>query len=96
MPRHNCVPILMPCGSRYPSIADVARAYGVKPQTVARALDNGTLDKVGTGQKRGKAFEYRGVTYASKKACALAHGVPEATLKLRLKEGRDLVTGARL
>jgi hypothetical protein len=88
--------MLMPCGTLYPSIAGVARAYGVKPQTIARALDNGTLDKIGTGQGRGKAFEYRGVIYASKKACALDHGVPEATFRLRLKEGRDLLTGSRL
>jgi hypothetical protein len=96
MPRHNCVPILVPCGARYPSIAEAARAYGVKPQTIARALDRGTLDKISTGQSRGKPFEYRGVIYASKKACAQAHGVPEATLRLRIKEGRDPVTGARL
>jgi len=96
MPQHNCVPMLMPCGTLYPSIADVARAYGVKRQAIAGALDRGTLDKIGTGQSRGKPFEYAGVIYASKKSCALAHGVPEATLRLRLKEGHDLLTGARL
>ena len=96
MPQHNCVPILMPCGALYPSITAAAQAYGVTQQTISYALDNGKLDRVGKERSRGKTLEYAGVMYASRRAFALAHGVPEGTLKLRLKEGRDPITGARL
>jgi hypothetical protein len=41
-------PMLMPCGTLYPSIKSAARAYGVTPQAIRCAIRRGTLHNVGT------------------------------------------------
>ena len=78
----------------FSTMGQAARAHGVAPTTVRHAMENGTLDGVGKGKSRPRAFEYGGKTYRSQAECARAYGVPTNTFNDRLNKGRDPVTGA--
>lgn len=65
-------------GTLYPSQAAAARAMGVHPVTIMKALDEGRIDLIGVvrlGGQRPKPCVYRGKEYPSRKAAAEACGV---------------------
>ena len=85
----------MPCGKIYPSMRAVAKEYGVTVGTVGYHMDNGSLDKIGTGTTKRQPYIYEGIQYPSLAACARAHGVHTNTFNWRLERGRDPVTGQK-
>ena len=79
----HCNPVRIR-GVDYPSQKAAARALGVHPATVTRALDLGRIDEVGQPVWRGgrpcKPCLYRGRRYPSVTAAAMAHGVSLAAV----------------
>ena len=71
-------------GVTYPSARSAARALGVKPHTILRALDKGTLDTL--GQHHAGYFD--GVYYPSKATAARAIGVSEQIFAQRIRRGK--------
>lgn len=72
-------------GVVYPSQRSAAKAFGVHPNTIATALDQGRVDEIGIVVRRGggqicKPCWYRGAHYPSRKAAALACGVSIAAV----------------
>ncbi len=76
-------------GVDYPSQAAAARALGVAPSTVSIALDEGWVDRVGMGIRRGghpgRPCWYRGKRYPSRTAAAKACGVSVAAVSNAVK-----------
>lgn len=71
-------------GVTYPSARSAARALGVKPHTILRALDKGTLDMIGQHY----AGYFDGVHYPSKAAAARAIGMNEQIFAQRVRRGK--------
>jgi hypothetical protein len=71
-------------GAIYPSIRAAARAVGVHPCTVSRALDEGRVDDLGVvtrkGGHPGTPCWYRGNRYPSVTVAAVAWGVSKAAV----------------
>jgi hypothetical protein len=81
----NAVPITIR-GTLYPSITAAARVFGLNPTTVAKALDTGRLDYVGTGRIAPKPTAYLGVTHPSERAAARANNISVATMQYRMRK----------
>jgi len=94
--KHNEPVLTKIRGIVYPSMGAAARAHGLSKRAIAHAMDNGTLDNVGTGKSKRRAFTYEGTTYSSQADCARAYGVLPSTFNDRLLAGRDPVTGQPL
>jgi hypothetical protein len=87
-------------GVLYPSQAAAARALGIKPNTVARALNRGTEEFAGLGRRwpsdfgqKPKPCEIDGVQYPSQKAAATALGLTPSCICMRLRRKREKENG---
>ena len=75
-------------GVLYPSQGAAARALGVHYTTVAKAMEEGTLDRVGLnpkGRRIGQPVEIDGVHYRSIRQASKATGIP----KWKIAKGVD-------
>jgi hypothetical protein len=82
-------------GNEYPSLADMARAYGLLPCVLTTRLKRGwNLQEALTGRDRTTpktiCHDHLGNEYPSKTAMANEYGITFAVLKNRLRRGKPL------
>lgn len=76
-------------GIVYPSQSAAARALGVKPHTVSKALDRGTQDRVGSGFA--VPCEFNGETFPSLRAAARRFKVRVNNVQAAYHAGRKTI-----
>jgi NUMOD1 domain len=79
----------------FDSVADAARAFGVKHTTINFRMGNGETVEQAILALAARGYKIGGAFYPSLKAAARAQGVSSPTLVLRMRKGQDPETAIR-